>query len=201
MKNRRIELDPSELKAIEGHKWYLSEQSGREVSIEEAIADFRKRYRAIWLGAKLHAENRKQIEEILRHKWNRSTEVGFDIGEERAAREWIQWFADIWRQEKESLEGNGFQEIKLEVEKDEGLGIKPAAPLSEIARTFDCDLFLHFPGMEFYNFILHGKEYLSVKSVIFPDELSFRKDDRIEFIAMGLRVPELFEELKSILFK
>lgn len=93
----RVELDASELRAIEEHKWYLSEESGKEVTIEEAIHDFAARYRALWSGSKLRQENTEQLGEIEKHQWYRSQEEGRDIGKEQAAAEWILRFAELCR--------------------------------------------------------------------------------------------------------
>ncbi len=38
------ELSASELKAIQEHKYYMSIEKGVEVSIEDAIKDFREKY-------------------------------------------------------------------------------------------------------------------------------------------------------------
>jgi len=45
MPRNAIDLIPSELRAIEDHKYYLSQKEGREVSLEEAIVDFLCRLR------------------------------------------------------------------------------------------------------------------------------------------------------------
>lgn len=192
-------IDPSELKAIMDHKWYLSQQARREVSIQEAMEDFRERYRSNWLSSKLAEENREQIEEIFKYKWCRSEEEGHDIGKAQAALEWIQRFADLWRRSKETLEANGFLEMELVVNREGGLSMRPATKLSDIARRFDCDVYFHMDELEYYNFILNGKEYLSVKSIICPHELTFRKDDRIEFIAIGAQARESLETLRLFL--
>ena len=192
-------IDPSELKAIMDHKWYLSEQARREVSIEEAMDDFRERHRSNWLHSKLDEENKEQIEEISRFKWYRSAEEGSDIGETRAALEWIQRFADLWRRRKETLEANGFMKMEFAVNREEGFTIQPASKLSDMARRFDCDIYFHTDEMEYCNFVLTGKEYLSVKSIICPHALTFRKGDRIEFIAMGAQAREALEALKLFL--
>ncbi|MEW6366030.1 MAG: hypothetical protein AB1714_15480 [Acidobacteriota bacterium] len=195
----KAELDASELRAIEEHKWYLSEKSGKEVSIEEAIEDFTARYRALWAGSKLQQENTEQLGEIEKHQWYRSQEEGRDIGKERAAAEWIRRFAEIWRREKESLEANEFLVVTQAIEKEEGHQIEPTSRLGDVARIYDCEVYLHFPRMDSCNFVMNGKEYLSVKSLIFPGKLAFQKGDRIEFIVMGARRRELVDALRAYL--
>ncbi len=192
-------IDPSELKAIMDHKWYLSERAGRPVSIEDAILDFRERYRNGWLQSKLEQENREQIDEIIKYKWYRSEEEGHDIGKDRAAFEWITGFADLWRQRKGILEANGFITMEVVVEKEEGVTIRPASRLSELSQNFDCEIYLRTGSTEYCNFILNHKGYLNVRSVICPLSLTFEKGDRIEFIAMGVQAPEALEALRLFL--
>lgn len=195
----RVELDASELRAIEEHKWYLSEKSGKEVSIEEAIEDFRARYRAVWAGSKLQQENCKQLEEIEKHQWFRSQEEGRDIGKDQAATEWILRFADLWRRERDSLDANEFLEVTHAIEKDEGQLIEPASQVGDVARSYDCEVYLHFPLIGSCNFVLNGKEYLSAKSRFFPSKLAFQQGDRIELIVMGERRREAVEALRALL--
>jgi phosphotransferase system HPr-like phosphotransfer protein len=190
-------IDPSELKAIMDHKWYLSQKARREVSIEEAMEDFRERYRSNWLQSRLTEESREQIEEIFKYKWFRSEEEGHDIGETQAALEWIQRFAGLWRHSKETLEANGFLEMDFVVNKEEGHSIQPASRLSDIARRFDCDVYFHTDKLGDYNFILNGRAHVSVKSVICPHALTLCKDDRIEFIAVGEQAREALETLRQ----
>ena len=185
MDAKKIDLIPSELAAIQTHKYFLSLKEGREVSIEEAIEDFVEKYRADWLREKQRRDNEEQINEIERHKYLRSREEGYDIGRRKASEEWIGKYADIWRNEKESLQAHGFLQAKLVVENEEGLHIKPASKLTEIARSCDCDMYVHRKGMEYYNFVLNGKEYLNVKSVLSLLQLDAVKGEELEFIATG----------------
>ncbi len=199
MVSERVELDASGLRAIEEHKWYLSERSGREVSIEEAIEDFRARYWTLWIGSKQQRENREQLAEMERHRWYRSQEEGRDIGKEQAATEWVLHFAELWRRERDSLEANGFLEMIHVVEKLEGQSIELATELRELATHHDCDVYLHFPRMDTCNFVLGGKEYLSVRSRFFPGKMAFQKGDRIESIMTGASRREAAYALQALL--
>ena len=199
MARKKRTLDPSELKAVEEHKWYLSERAGREVSICEAIEDFREHYRRRWLEVKFLDESREQVDEIVRYRWCRSEGEGHDIGKECATIEWIEHFAAIWRQRKESLEANGFRLLNLTVTNEEGLSIEPAFTLSEIAVRFDCDIYLHLDYMEFCNFVLNGEEYLNVKSIICPQALTVKKGGEIKIIATGSEAEEALGELRRFL--
>jgi phosphotransferase system HPr (HPr) family protein len=199
MDAKKIDLIPSELAAIQEHKYFMSQKESREVSIGEAIEDFIGKYRADWLLEKQRRDNAEQIKEIERHKWFRSNEEGYDIGSRTASEEWIGRYAHIWREEKESLQAQGFQRGRLVVENEEGLHIKPASKLAEIALSHDCDMYVHREGMQFYNFVLNGKEYLNVKSVLSLLQLDAAKGEEIEFIATGAQAQEALDAVERLL--
>jgi phosphocarrier protein HPr len=199
MDAKKIDLIPSELAAIQTHKYFMSLNEGREVSIEEAIKDFVAKYRTDWLREKQRRDNEEQIKEIERHKYLRSTEEGYDIGSRTASEEWIGNYAHIWREEKESLQAHGFLQVNLVVENEEGLHIKPASKLAEIARSCNCDMYVHRKGMEYYNFVLNGKEYLNVKSVLSLLQLDAVKGEELEFIATGTEAKQGLEEVRHLL--
>lgn len=196
---KKIDLIPSELAAIQTHKYFMSLNEGREVSIEEAIRDFVEKYRRDWLHEKQRRDSQEQINEIEKHKYFRSLEEGRDIGSRKASEEWIGKYAHIWREEKESLQAHGFLQIKLVVENEEGLHIKPASKLAEIAGSCDCDMYVHRKGMEYYNFVLNGKEYLNVKSVLSLLQLDAEKGEELEFIATGTEAQKGLEEVRHLL--
>ncbi len=199
MDAKKINLIPAELAAIEEHKYFMSLNQGREVSIEEAIEDFVEKYRSDWLREKQLRDCEEQIQEIEKHKWFRSREQGYDIGSRAASEEWIKKYAHIWREEKESLERYGFVETSLVVGNEEGLHIKPASRLAEIAMHCDCDMYVHRPGMQFYNFVLNGKEYVNVKSVLSMLQLDAAKGEEIDFIATGAQARQALEAVRGLL--
>ena len=199
MNTKKADLISSELAAIEEHKYYMSLNKGREVSIDEAIEDFIDKYRADWLLEKQRRDSQEQIKEIERHKYFRSLEEGYDIGSRKASEEWIGRYAHLWREEKESLQAHGFLEKRMIVENDGGLHINPASKLAEIARNCDCDMYVHRKGMEYYNFVLNGKEYLNVKSVLSLLQLDAAMGEGLEFIATGVQAGEALEAVKHLL--
>jgi len=85
MKGQANNLTAAELKAIEEHKYYLSQQRGTEVSIEEAIEDFVQHFAEDWRQEKLRRDNLEQRDEIEKHKYLRSMAEGRDIGRSSAA--------------------------------------------------------------------------------------------------------------------
>jgi phosphotransferase system HPr-like phosphotransfer protein len=190
---KEIDLIPSELRAIEVHKYFLSQREGREVSFEEAMIDFIDNYEADFLCKKLVEDNQAQNLEIQKYKWIESEKEGHDIGRQKAALDWIEKFGSIWREEKESLEENGFVESRVVIENRDGANIETAR-LAELTRNFDCDIYVHQHGMKNYNFKLFGKkEYLNVKSILSPKLLTFTHGESIEFIATGGRAKDALE--------
>jgi len=184
---KEIDLIPSELSAIEMHKYFLSEREGREVSFEVAMIDFIDNYEADFLCKKQVEDNQQQNQEILKYRWIESEKEGHDIGNTKAAMEWVEKYGGIWREERESLEKNGFIEQIVKIEHNSGIQIE-IAKLTEIARNFDCDIYVHQSRLEHYNFKLLGKkEYLNVKSILSPKLLKAAHGENIEFIATGGR--------------
>lgn len=185
MPRREVDLIPSELRAIEDHKYFLSQEEGREVSIEEAIVDFLINYEDDYLKCKQSEDVAQQNDEIMKYKWIESEREGRDIGEETAAMEWVEKYGSIWRNERESLERYGFLETDLVVENREGILID-MMKLSDIAYKNHCELYIHKERMRYYNFMLFGKkEYLSVKSILCPKYIEAARGERVEFIATG----------------
>ena len=196
---KEIDLIPSELRAIEDHKHYLSQKEGREVQLEEAIVDFLIDYEADFLKRKQTEDVAQQNDEIMKYKWIESEREGHDIGEETAAMEWIEKYGSIWRAERESLEKNAFMEMALVVEDRAGVVID-MTELADIARRNDCELYIHKERMKYYNFVLFGKkEYLNVKSILCPKHLEAVKGEKIEFIATGEGALKILPEVRSLI--
>jgi len=191
------EILPSELKAIEDHKYYISLEQKRQISIEEAIKDFISKYEADWLREKTRRDNIAQKEEIDRHKYLRSEQEGRDLGEE-AVDEWRQKYAHIWREEQESLIKNGFLERKVMIQNIHGLHVRPSGSLVKIALKNDCEVYVHKEGMDNYNFKINKKPYLNVRSVLATCDLltlCAAKGDELEFIAYGKQAKEALNEI------
>jgi phosphocarrier protein len=178
------DLTPAELKAIEDHKYFMSLEKKEEVSIDDAIKDFLEKYEKAWRRDKLRSDNLTQVKEIEKHKWIRSQQEGHDLGND-AAFEWAEKYAVIWREERESLERNGFYNIETVVLNSQGLHMRPSSTLAEIARKYDCDIYIHKEGMDHYNFIMKGRRYLNVKSILGLLTLGVAKGDHLEFLATG----------------
>jgi phosphocarrier protein HPr len=195
MKSAEKNLTAAELKAIEEHKYFLSQRRGAEVTIEEAMADFVQHFANDWRQEKLRRDNLEQREEIEKHKYLRSLEEGRDIGGSSAAEEWCQKYAHIWRAERESLETNGFKRIWVTVENKEGLHLRPVSAVAALAARFDCDIYVHKDGMVYYNFLLEGRPYMNVRSILGFLSLGAALGDALEFIATGSQAAEALEAL------
>ncbi|HTS19456.1 MAG TPA: HPr family phosphocarrier protein [Verrucomicrobiae bacterium] len=201
MKNQAANLTAAELRAIEEHKYYLSQQRGAEVTIEEAIEDFLKNIAEAWRREKLRRDNLEQRDEIEKHKYLRSMAEGRDIGGSSAAEEWCQKYAHIWRSERESLERNGFKRIVVTIQHRDGLHLRPVSAVSALAAQFDCDIYVHKDGMTYYNFLLEGRPYMNVRSVLGLLSVGTERGDQLEFIATGLQAEAALKALAELLAK
>ena len=201
MGSAAINLTAAELKAIQEHKYFLSENRGVEVTIEEAIADFIEHIAADWRGEKIRRDNLDQRQEIERHKYLRSQQEGRDIGRQSAAEEWCQKYAHIWRTERESLEQNGFQKIQLTIRNPEGLHLRPVSAVATLAAQFDADVYVHKPGMIYYNLLLEGRPYMNVRSILGLLSVGVTLGDTLEFIATGQQATEALAALTELLGK
>jgi phosphotransferase system HPr (HPr) family protein len=191
-------LSPAELKAIGEHKYFLSVEQGKEVTIDEAMQSFLAKYLQDWRREKQRRDNEEQKEEIEKYKYFRSKEAGYDIGEKTASEEWMQKYADIWREEKESLEQNGFYYVKVIVKNQRGLHLRPTSCIANLAIKFDCDVYVHKSGMVHYNFILNHKKYLNVKSIFSLLGLAALVGEELEFIAIGAEAKPALEAIATM---
>jgi len=201
MKQHANNLTAAELKAIEEHKYYLSQKRGVEVTIEEAIADFVQNFAEDWRKEKLRRDNLEQRDEIEKHKYLRSMEEGRDIGKSSAAEEWCQKYAHIWRAERESLERNGFKKLQVTVQNKGGLHLRPASSVAGLGAKFDCDIYVHREGMPYYNFLLEGRPYMNVRSILGILSLGTTLGDKLEFIATGAQAEQALKALAELLAK
>jgi phosphotransferase system HPr (HPr) family protein len=194
---------PSEMVEIEKHKLFRSENQKSELSIEDAIKEWVAKYEADYLKWKTKMDNLEQKEEIDKHKYIRSQQEGRDLGPE-AVDEWREKYAPIWRQEKESLVNNGFLEKKVTIQNILGLHVRPSSTVVKIALKYDCELYVHKQGMENYNFTIHKKPYMNVRSVIATSkllELCAAKGDELEFISYGRQAKDVLDEIEDIVNK
>lgn len=194
-----IDLTPPELAAILEHKRVMAEKKSADVSIEEAIEHFILHFRADWLKEKQRRDNEEQRKEIDKHKYFRSMHIGRDIGKAAAAEEWCEKYAHIWRAERESLERNGFLAINVVIQNQNGLHIQPSSTLAVLARKFDCEVYLHREGMDYCNFVLQGKKYLNVKSVLGLLTVAAQRGDALEFIATGAQAQKALEAVAKLI--
>lgn len=192
---KNISLTPAELHAILEHQHAMSLAQGIEISLEAAIEDFAKYCRESWLRDKQHRDSNEQIQEIEKHKYFRSMEEKHDIGKKNAAEEWCAKYACLWRAERESLERNGFLQARVILQSEKGLHVQPAATLAKMVQKYNCDVYLHHGKMDLCNFILQGKKYLNIKSVLGLLSISAAKGDEMEIISTGPQAKSALEEI------
>lgn len=194
-------LTPAELKAVGEHKYFMSQQLGREVSIEEAIDDFLENYMPCWRREKQKQDNQDQIREIEKHKYHISREKGCEVDRTAVAIEWCEKYAHIWREERESLERNGFEQITVNVRNEHGLHMRPTSSLVQLASNYDCDVYVHKEEMEFFNFYMNGKPYMNVKSILGMLKLGIVKSEPLEFIATGRQAKEVLCAIQTAIIE
>jgi phosphotransferase system HPr (HPr) family protein len=199
MQPQVVNLTPSELKAIEEHKYFLSCERGAEAPIEDAIADFLRRFAEEWRRQKARRDILDQRSEIEKHRYLRSQELGRDVGSSAAALEWCEKYASIWRAERESLERNGFRRRSMTVLNPRCLHLRPWSAITLAVAGFDCDVYVHRDGMPYWNFTLEGRPFMNVKSVVNLLSMGIALSDRLEFLAMGAQAEPALDTLVELL--
>jgi len=89
-------LSRAEIRAIEVHKYYLSQRRGYDVGFEAARADWEAHFEDAWWRDRQSRMLAMQREEIARHKWIASEKAHRDLGRE-AVMEWVRENAATWR--------------------------------------------------------------------------------------------------------
>jgi len=192
---RKKDLTGAELSAVTKLHDEMEKAGGRKVTFEEAMAEWVKNVRQAWLHKKQKEDNEAQKLEIERHKWIESQKAGRDIGEREAIQDWVNKYAPVWRKERESLQKNGWEVVHVIVGIEQGLHMRPSSTLASIAGSFKCQVYVHRDGMEVSNFILEGKGYLNVKSLMGLLTLGAIKGDKLEFIASGGQAKQCLEAM------
>jgi len=195
MNVKDINLSPAELHAILEHQHAMMLAQGAEVSLETAIEDFMSHCREEWMHEKQHQDSVAQINEIEKHKYFRSMEERHDIGKKAAAEEWCVRYAHLWRAERESLERNGFLQAKVTLQAEKGLHLQPAATLAKLAQKYNCEVYLHHQKIDYCNFVLQGKKYLNVKSVLGLLSVTAVMGDTLEVISTGPQAKDALGEI------
>jgi len=115
-----------------------------------------------------------------------------------AAEEWCEQHAAMWRAERESLERNGFLRVAVVVRNPEGLHLRPWSAVAATAARYDCDLYVHRPSMPHWNFLLQGRPFMNVKSVVGLLSLGVQLGDTLEFIATGAESEKALEAVRRV---
>ena len=94
---------PSERRAILVHRFYLSLQAHRDVSLEETLRSWESGICMPWRREKMLRDSQAQLKEIEKHKYLLSQKLGYDVGWEYAAQDWVASHAADWREWWEGL--------------------------------------------------------------------------------------------------
>lgn len=96
-------ISEEERRAVEVHKWYLSQHAGRDVGWDAALEDWARTHQSSWraLHRRQHfVDNVAQAREIRDYVWIRSEQAGTDVSGE-AVEEWVRLYAREWREKAE----------------------------------------------------------------------------------------------------
>jgi hypothetical protein len=93
-------LSDAERRAVQTHRYFLSERAGYDVGDEAATQDWLRHHSRRWREERCREDARAQHDQIQCHKWIESEKAGRDLGED-AVVDWIRRFAASWRMHRE----------------------------------------------------------------------------------------------------
>ena len=79
--------------------------------------------------------------------------------------------------------------------------MRPVSAVAALAAGFDCDMYVHKEGMVYYNFLLEGRPYMNVRSILGFLSLGATTGDTLEFIATGSQASQALEVLEKLIKK
>ncbi len=94
---------PQEWRAIEVHRYFLSQHFCRFFSMEETIQSWLNHHSQLWREEQVRNATLEQLREIEKHKWIESEKAGCDLGS-IAMMDWINKYAESWRRQWEKNE-------------------------------------------------------------------------------------------------
>lgn len=183
-------LSATEFAAILAHQVNMSMRLDRQVKFHEALEDFERNHREAWARDRLLRDMAEQKDEIDRYKWLASEKQGHDIGFERAHAEWVDSYAAAWRTSRDSFPNNGFEERHVKVGFEEGLHVRIASKLVEIANRFPCCVFVHNDAMQAKTVVVNGMGFVNAKSLMGIFSLGAIQGDSLHFVVYGERAAE-----------
>jgi phosphotransferase system HPr (HPr) family protein len=77
--------------------------------------------------------------------------------------------------------------------------MRPVSAVATLAAKFDCDIYVHRDGMTYYNFLLEGRPYMNVRSVLGLLSVGAAIGDSLEFIATGSQAEPALKALDQFL--
>lgn len=90
------ELTKAERRAVDVHKYFVSERYGYDVGFDFAYQDFLMHYYEAWHKRRHERMLSLEMNEIAKHVWIVSQKYGRDMGRE-AALDWVLNYAAEWR--------------------------------------------------------------------------------------------------------
>jgi phosphocarrier protein HPr len=89
----------------------------------------------------------------------------------------------------------------VKIQNTAGLHLRPASAVAGLAAKFDCDIYVHRDSMPYYNFLLEGRPYMNVRSILGFLSLGAALGDTLEFIATGSQAEQALKALAELLRK
>jgi hypothetical protein len=91
-----VDLTDAERRAVDVHKYFMSERYGYDVGFDTAYDDWSRHYSEDWRRRRHERMLSLEMSEIARHVWIVSQKNGRDMGRE-AALDWVLNYAAEWR--------------------------------------------------------------------------------------------------------
>lgn len=95
-------LQPSEIRAVMEHKYFLGIELGFDPPMEMVIASWESRFACDWRARKMRKDAEVQVREIEAYRAKLSTEKGTPVTFRDAARLWVDRCECDWRKSWES---------------------------------------------------------------------------------------------------
>jgi hypothetical protein len=93
---------PSEVRAIQEHKYFLGMERGYDPPMEEVLESWERQYAKAWRTAKMRRDVEAQLREIEACRARLASDTGRTIGFAEAARTWVDISEREWRDRWES---------------------------------------------------------------------------------------------------
>lgn len=207
-------ISEEERRAVEVHKWFLSQRAQYDVGWDAAFEDWKLYHQAEWRRKeRIHQleDNTEQVQEIQKYIWVRSEQAGKDLSKD-AETEWVQLYAAQWRDQaahKTRKPHEGHESlyavsdscsygtpIKAEwrhitVRNEKGLHVRPSMRLKKLLDEHpECDIYVQ--NMATNGGAIRIKEMTQILS------LGAICGDVLLFGAAGLNATQVLDEIEYL---